>query len=61
MFPILDESGICGCNLPSEKAYKTTNNTMLVHFFTKCDNETQHGEFELIVSAVENGKPSVNV
>ena len=51
-----DESGICGCILPRNKAYKSTHNTMLIYFSTKCDTETLFGGFELIVSAVKNGR-----
>ena len=50
-----DATGLCGCDLPKQ-AYKSSGNFLTLGFSTKCDNATQHGEFELIISAFKKGK-----
>ena len=50
-----DATGLCGCDLPKQ-AYKSSGNFLTLGFNTKCDNVTQHGEFELIISAFKKGK-----
>ena len=52
---ILDETGLCGCYLP-DKVYKSSESYLTLTFNTVCDNTTvQHGEFEIVISAVKKG------
>ncbi|XP_060579763.1 uncharacterized protein LOC132736620 [Ruditapes philippinarum] len=48
--------GICGCKFPSGGEYKSSNNSMTLHYQTTCKLMRIHGELELIVSVVDNGK-----
>lgn len=49
------KGGICGCKMPAIDVFKSSNNTMTIHFQTICEQtHTQHGELELVVSAVKN-------
>ncbi|XP_045191378.2 suppressor of tumorigenicity 14 protein-like [Mercenaria mercenaria] len=49
------KDGICGCKFPSGGEFKSSNNTMTLHFQTSCESmSTQHGVLELIITPVKN-------